>query len=237
MNAPVALVYLLCIGAFLLVCVLTGPEDFRAPHALLPDLEDSVLAMALMSWPAQCLQSPQCSIADFPIFYPEQGASFFTDSLIGIGLIFNSLKLFLSDQLSCSLTLLPLSCLNFYSFFLLIRFTRIRYFAAFLAAVFAAMTYVLQFGSHVQLYNLFLWPLSLLLCLKLLESRRPSWLYGLRVALVLTLYLSMSIAIKQFFFGGLALVIVLVASGGIAFRHLRRRRWIRAFVVRRCLEP
>ena len=231
MSVPVVLVHLLCIGAFLLVCVLTGPENFRAPHALLPDLQDSVLAMALMSWPAQCLQSPQCSIADFPIFYPEQGALFFTDSLIGIGLIFNSLKLFLGDQLSYNLTLLVLSCLNFYSFFLLMRFARIRYFAAFLASTaFAAMPYVLQFGSHIQLYNLFLWPLSLLLCLKLVESRRSGWLYGLSVALALTFYLSMSIAIKQFFFVGLALAIALVGSGGIAFRHLRRRRWIKSLL-------
>ena len=232
-STSAALVHLLCIGAFLLVCVLTGPENFRAPHALLPDLQDSVLAMALMSWPAQCLQSPECSIADFPIFILNRGALFFTDSLIGIGLIFNSLKLFLGDQLSYNLTLLFLSCLNFYSFFLLMRFARIRYFAAFLASTaFAAMPYVLQFGSHIQLYNLFLWPLSLLLCLKLVESRRPGWLYGLSVVLALTFYLSMSIAIKQFSYR-LALVIALVGSGGVVFRYLRKR-WIKNILW--CLE-
>ena len=88
------LAHLVCLCAFILVCLIAGPDNFRAPHELLPDLQDSLLAMALMSWPAHCLQLPQCSIADFPIFYPEQGALFFTDGLLGIGLIFNLLRIF-----------------------------------------------------------------------------------------------------------------------------------------------
>ena len=216
----------MCLCAFILVCLIAGPDNFRAPHELLPDLQDSLLAMALMSWPAHCLQLPQCSIADFPIFYPEQGALFFTDSLLGIGLIFNLLRIFFSSHLSYNLTLLLLSCLNFYSFFLLMRFARIRYLAAFLASsAFAAMPYVFQFGAHIQLYCLFLWPLSLLFCLKLAESRSPRWLFALSAVLALTFYLSMSLAIKQFFFVCLALLLSLSFVEGGSLWYWFCSRW------------
>lgn len=215
-----------CLSLFLLTCLLTGPDNFRAPHKFLPDLQDTVLAMALMSWPAHCLQLVHCSIADFPIFYPEKNTLFFTDSLVGIGFIFNSLKAFLSIHLSYNLTLLTLAAFNFYSFFLLMRFARIRYLSAFISSTaFAAIPYILQFGSHIQLYTLFFWPLSLLFLLKFFEVHKILWLYCISIALALTFYLSMSIAIKQFFYVVIALLISLLSSRSVECKNLLRFRW------------
>ena len=106
------------------------------------------------------------------------------------------------------------------------RFARIRYLAAFLASsAFAAMPYVFQFGAHIQLYCLFLWPLSLLFCLKLAESRSPSWLFALSAVLALTFYLSMSLAIKQFFFVCLALLLSLSFVEGGSLWYWFCSRW------------
>ena len=136
--------HILCLVGFGLLCILTGPDNFCFPNQFLPDDQDTILAMALMSWPAHCIQSANCTISDFPIFYPQTGALFFTDSLIGIGLIFNSFKIIFSNQLAYNLTLLTLTVANYYSFFLLMRYMRIRYFASFLAAtMFAMMPYLM----------------------------------------------------------------------------------------------
>ena len=218
--------HILCLGGFGLLCIFTGPDNFRFPNQFLPDDQDTILAMALMSWPAHCIQSANCTISDFPIFYPQTGALFFTDSLIGIGLIFNSLKIIFSNQLSYNLTLLTLTVANYYSFFLLMRYMRIRYFASFLAAtMFAMMPYLMQYGAHIQIYFLCFWPLSLIAVLKLFETRNVRWMYVIGLLLSFTFYFSMSVAIKQLFFILFAGIVVFVSIKNSQRKKIIWQKW------------
>lgn len=173
--------HLLALLVFSFVYFLTGPEVLRSPHELFADRGDTLIAISLMSWVRHCIGISSCNIPDFPIFFPDKGALFFTEHMIGMSIIYAFyLKILTTPWFAYNLTIITFDFTNFYSLFFLMRFMGIGYIGAFMAgASFSLMPYLMQYLPHIQLHPLFLWPFSLIALIKFFETKRPVWLYAI----------------------------------------------------------
>lgn len=206
-----ALIHLLGIVTFIILFLYTGPDIISEPKVLFSDLGDTLVAISIMSWVSSCILDVVCSISNYPIFYPENGALFFTENMIGISIIYGVLlKLVDQYNYAYNLTIIFLGVANYYSMFVLMRFLGIKYIASIFSGICFAMTpYLIRYVPHIHLHALAFWPLSLIAVNKLIDTKKIEYIYAIAFLLALQLYFGISLGI---FLTLIIFIVILVAQ-------------------------
>jgi len=161
----------------LLAAVYTQPLLFRAGVALASDPGDPALNTAILLWNASVVPF-SAAWWNAPHYYPTPGVAAFTETLVGIGPLFDPL-LWISGNpvLAYNIALFLTWPLSAWAAYLLVwRLTRRRDASLLAGLAFGFSPYRLTEIAHIQMLSAEWLPLMLLGLHEYLENRRLRWL-------------------------------------------------------------